>query len=248
MTVSGGQGAPTLSRRPSSEQSSFFGNAKFPFDSSSGSGDLLDDSGYFSSEHAADAEVERFGASVKRNDHRANATADMDARFVNSAKRGRPASPENHEDVFVVQQSDNRSLGGHQKRPCVRRASSPSRSRGPLSTRTTAPMPGDGGAQDASGRPEFVLPPHIPHPMAAMGEFPGLEFSEADLARYAELYERGSERWSQAPMEEWVAGADDVLAKFGDMIDMVGSSLLACLDFCSASRSFTPYTYRSKTI
>jgi hypothetical protein len=43
----------------------------------------------------------------------------------------------------------------------------------------------------------FVLPPRIPHPMAAMGELPGLEFSEADLVRYAELYERGSERWSK---------------------------------------------------
>ena len=58
--------------------------------------------------------------------------------------------------------------------------------------------------------------------MAAMGELPGLLFSETDPARYAELYER---RWSKALMEEWVAGADEVLAEFGDMMDMVSSFL-----------------------
>jgi hypothetical protein len=29
-------------------------------------------------------------------------------------------------------------------------------------------------------------------------------------------------------MEEWVVGADDLLAKFGDMIEMVSRSFLAC--------------------
>ena len=33
-------------------------------------------------------------------------------------------------------------------------------------------------------------------------------------------------------MKEWVTGADDLLAKFGDMLDMVSRSLLACLDPC----------------
>ena len=83
------------------------------------------------------------------------------------------------------------------------------------------------------GAPSFALPPHIPHPTVAMGELPGLEFSDADLTRYAELYEQGSERWSKAPMEEWVAGADEVLAKFGEMIDMVSFYLLAHLNFLS---------------
>jgi hypothetical protein len=79
-----------------------------------------------------------------------------------------------------------------------------------------------------------------------MGELPGLEFSEADLARYAELYERGSERWSKAPMEEWVAGADEVLAKFGEMIDMVSLSFLACAPGLRLPDHI--YPYRSRTI
>ena len=198
-------------RPPSSEQS-FFGNARFPFDSSSG-GDL-DDSGYFS-EHAAD--IDRFGSGPNTIDGSAA------TRFVNSTKRGRPASPSNQDEDIVLQ--SNRPPQARDlppKRPCVRRSSPSSHSRGggPLSARTnTAPMP-ESAPDHASGG-KFVLPPHIPHPMAAMGELPGLEFSETDLARYAALYERGSERWSKAPMEEWVAGADEVLAKFGDMIDMV---------------------------
>ncbi|KAI9453321.1 hypothetical protein BJY52DRAFT_1214213 [Lactarius psammicola] len=202
----GETGAQTTRRPPSrSSERSFFGNAKFPFDSSVvvGSSDNLDDSGYFS-EHA-DMEVDRFGPVKKRNDHVISdpRSADLDTRFVNSTKRGRPASPGNDEDLVMVQQSNRpRDLP---KRPCVHRPSSLSR---------TASMPDEGA-------PAFVLPPHIPHPMAAMGELPGLEFSEADLGRYAELYEQGSERWSKAPMEEWVAGADDVLAKFGEMIDMI---------------------------
>lgn len=205
----GETGAQT--RRPPSEQS-FFGNAKYPFDSSVGSSDL-DDSGYFSPEHP-DTEADRFGPVKRHHDAPANVhpVGTDDAHFVHPTKRARPASPGNDdEDIHMVRQSSRpRDL---QKRPCVRRT--PSHSRGSLSESRTAERALDEGA------PAFFLPPHIPHPTAAMGELPGLEFSEADLARYAELYEQGSERWSKAPMEEWMAGAGDVLAKFGEMIDMI---------------------------
>ncbi|KAH9021036.1 hypothetical protein EDB84DRAFT_1513532 [Lactarius hengduanensis] len=200
-------------RRPpppsSSSEQSFFGNAKFL--SNGGGGGDLDDSGYFS-EHT-DMEVDRFGPVRHAGDPRsvkAHPVPDIDTRFVNSTKRTRPASPGDgdDEDIPMVQQSNRpRDLP-------KRRRASPSHS---LSSRT-APMLES--APD-EGTPAFALPPHIPHPMAAMGDLPGLEFSEADLARYAELYEQGSERWSKAPTEEWVAGADDVLAKFGEMIDMM---------------------------
>ncbi|KAI9434343.1 hypothetical protein H4582DRAFT_793966 [Lactarius indigo] len=202
----------TTTRRPPppSTEQSFFGNAKFLSSGGGGGSGDLDDSGYFS-EHT-DTEADRF-APVKHaagdpRSVKAHAVPDdVDARFVNSTKRVRPASPGNDgddEDGPMVQQS-NRPRGNLPKRPCVRRSPS-------LSSRA---------APDEEGAPAFVLPPHIPHPMAAMGDLPGLEFSEADLARYVELYEQGSERWSKAPMEEWVAGADDVLAKFGEMIDMI---------------------------
>ncbi|KAH9023660.1 hypothetical protein EDB85DRAFT_1990034 [Lactarius pseudohatsudake] len=200
-------------RRPpppsSSSEQSFFGNAKFL--SNGGAGGDIDDSGYFS-EHT-DTEVDRFGPVRHAGDPRsvkAHPVSDMDARFVNSTKRARPASPGDgdDEDIPMAQQPNRpRDLP-------KRRRASPSHS---LSSRT-APMLES--APD-EGTPAFALPPHIPHPMAAMGDLPGLEFSEADLARYAELYEQGSERWSKAPTEEWVAGADDVLAKFGEMIDMI---------------------------
>ena len=203
---------------PPPPEPSFFGNAKFPFDPSSAGGSDLDDSGYFS-EHT-EAEADRFGP-VKRNDtaHASNG-ANIDTRFVHSTKRVRPTSPGDDEDI-VMQQSNRPRDSDLQKRPCVRR--SPSRSHAPLS-RTSSILE---SAPDERA-PSFALPSHIPHPMAAMGELPGLEFSEADLARYAELYEQGSERWSKAPMEEWVAGADEVLAKFGEMIDMVSLSPALC--------------------
>ncbi|KAH8983522.1 hypothetical protein EDB92DRAFT_1568137 [Lactarius akahatsu] len=203
--------AQTTRRPPppsSSSEQSFFGNAKFL--SNGGGGGDLDDSGYFS-EHT-DTEVDRFGPVRHAGDPRsvkARPVPDIDARFVNSTKRARPASPGDgdDEDIPMAQQSNR-----PRDFPKRRRASPSS-----LSSRT-APMLES--APD-EGTPAFALPPHIPHPMAAMGDLPGLEFSEADLARYAELYEQGSERWSKAPTEEWVAGADDVLAKFGEMIDMI---------------------------
>ncbi|KAH9063607.1 hypothetical protein EDB87DRAFT_1703692 [Lactarius vividus] len=201
--------AQTTRRPPPSSEQSFFGSAKFLSNGSAG-GDL-DDSGYFS-EHT-DPEADRFGSVRHVGDPRsvkAHPVPDVDARFVNSTKRARPASPGDgdDEDTPMAQQpSRPRDLP-------KRRRASPSHS---LSSRT-APMLESAPDERA---PPFALPPHIPHPLAAMGDFPGLEFSEADLARYAELYEQGSERWSKAPMEEWVAGADDVLAKFGEMIDMI---------------------------
>jgi hypothetical protein len=57
-----------------------------------------------------------------------------------------------------------------------------------------------------------------------MGDFPGLDFSEADLGRYAELYEKGAERWSRATKEEWLSGANDIMTKFTEMVDMVSLS------------------------
>ena len=197
----------------SSEQQSFFGTPKFPFDttSSSGGGGDLDDSGYFS-EHADDAEANRFGP-MKRNE----STTESSTRFAHSTKRVRPVSPAGNDEDIVVMQQPSRDSDHLLKRPRVHRSSPPSRSHAPLS-RTSSMLE---NARLDEGAPSFALPPHIPHPTAAMGELPGLEFSEADLARYAELYEQGSERWSKAPMDEWVAGADEVLAKFSEMIDMV---------------------------
>ncbi|KAF8259813.1 hypothetical protein EI94DRAFT_1812715 [Lactarius quietus] len=213
-----GGGGQTRRPPPSSEQS-FFGSAKFPFDSSSsGGGGDLDDSGYFSEQ--ADAEADRFGP-VKAHTGDARNGTHMDTHFVNSTKRARPASPSYDGEQDVVTQQSNRPRDSDPpKRPCIRR--SPSRSRAPLSRASSMIE----NAPD-EGAPSFALPPHIPHPTAAMGELPGLEFSEADLARYVELYEQGSERWSKAPMEEWVAGADDILAKFGEMIDMIKDHMSA---------------------
>ncbi|KAN0133388.1 hypothetical protein V8E53_008828 [Lactarius tabidus] len=208
-------GSESGSGRRASEQS-FFGSAKFGFDTSAVSGEM-DDSGYFS-EHADAPEADRFGP-MKRNDsnHAGDRDprngANMDTRFVHSTKRGRPASPGNDQDRDVAMQQSNRSRDSD---PPKRVRHSPDRSRAPLSRTSSMVENAPNG-----GAPAFTLPPHIPHPTAAMGELPGLEFSEADLARYAELYEQGSERWSKAPMEEWVAGADEILAKFGEMIDMI---------------------------
>ena len=223
---SGGLGRPGRA----SEQSSFFGNAKFGFDSSAVGGELLDDSGYFSEHADAEAPSDRFG-SVKRND------ANLDTRFAHSTKRGRPASPGNDQDrevAIAMQQSNRQRDSDSTKRPCVRR-SSPFRSRAPA-------MPENAPNERA---PAFALPPHIPHPTAAFGELPGLEFSEADLRRYAELFEQGSERWSKASTEEWLAGADEILAKFGEMIDLV-NTFLACAP--GLPLFITKYFYRSRII
>ncbi|KAI9507865.1 hypothetical protein F5148DRAFT_49798 [Russula earlei] len=57
--------------------------------------------------------------------------------------------------------------------------------------------------------------------MVTLGDLPGLEFSGADLERYAELYEKGAECWSRSTMEEWLAGANDIMAKFSDLLDII---------------------------
>jgi len=218
--------------RPSSRPS-FFGNAQFPFDNVASN---QDDSGYYSSvSEQTENEGDRLSIPANRTSDavrpagneveakrslsvRTALNPDFDLNFANPTKRTRPASPADREDVILPTRSHELS-----KRPCVRR--SPLRSHGSVSQ---TPLfenvsPGPEGTQ------AFVLPPNVPHPLATMGDFPGLEFSEADLGRYAELYETGAERWSRATMEEWLSGANDIMAKFTEMVDMV--SLSSCLCF-----------------
>lgn len=100
------------------------------------------------------------------------------------------------------------------KRPRVRRSH--------LQSRDSLPGPtAFGNVSPGASQQAFTLPPDVPHPTATIGDLLGLEFSEADLERYAELYEKGSERWSKSTMEEWVAGANDIMARFTEMLDMV---------------------------
>jgi hypothetical protein len=70
-----------------------------------------------------------------------------------------------------------------------------------------------------------LLPHKVSSPTATIEGFPGLEFSEDDLGRYAELYEKGTERWSRSTMDEWLAGANDIMVKFSEMMDMVSPLL-----------------------
>jgi hypothetical protein len=225
-------GAAPAHRPPS--RPSFFGNAQFPFDNVASN---QDDSGYFSSvSEQIENEGDRLSIPANRS-HTARPSAsgneaqaarslnvraalnpDFDLNFANPTKRTRPASPADREDVILPTRSHELS-----KRPCVRR--SPLRSHGSVSQTPVFEnvSPGPGGTQ------AFVLPPNVPHPSATMGDFPGLEFSEADLGRYAELYEKGTERWSGATMEEWLSGANDIMAKFTDMVDMVSLSFRLCL-------------------
>jgi len=219
--------------RPSSRPS-FFGNAQFPFDNAASN---QDDSGYYSSmSEQTDNEGDRLSVPANRSDAvrpaasgneaqptrslnmRAALNPDFESNFANPTKRTRPASPGDREDIILPTRSHELS-----KRPCVRR--SPLRSHGSVSQTPLfeSVSPGPGGTQT------FVLPPNVPHPSATMGDFPGLEFSEADLGRYAELYEKGAERWSRATMEEWLSGANDIMAKFTEMVDMVSLSFRLCL-------------------
>ena len=223
----------TATHRPSSRPS-FFGNAQFPFDNVTNN---QDDSGYYSSvSEQNDNDGDQLSLPSSRSDavrpaasgNEVQATRtrnmrpahnpDFEPNFANPTKRTRPASPGDGEDVILPARSHELS-----KRPCVRR--SPLHSRGsvsetPLIERVS---PGPGGTQT------FVLPPNVPHPSVTMGDFPGLDFSEADLGRYAELYEKGAERWSRATMEEWLSGANDIMAKFTEMVDMVSLSFRLCL-------------------
>ncbi len=135
----------------------------------------------------------------------------FEASFANLTKRIRPASPEDDEGIVL--------LGGRSreselsKRPCVRPSRSPQlhSSHGSLPRVSMTP-----------GETHTMLFPHDPpHPPATIEGFPGLEFTEADLERYAELYEKGTERWSRSTMDEWLAGANDIMTKFTEIMDIV---------------------------
>ncbi len=149
----------------------------------------------------------------------ATANADFEASFANLTKRIRPASPEDNEDVVLVGGRSRESELS--KRPCIRPSHSPlPRSSHGLLPRASLP-------EDVSpGETRAVLLPHnVPHPTATIEGFPGLEFSEADLDRYAELYEKGTERWSRSTMDEWLAGANDIMTKINEIMDMVSPCL-----------------------
>jgi hypothetical protein len=230
-------GAHTQTRRPLTHQS-FFG--QFSFDSAASS---VDDSGYYSSvSEQNDHEGDQI-ASAKRNVPVRHPTTggevymgrntkmqavdgnpDFDADFAKPTKRSlQPASP--GDDVDIAPTRRNSRSHDIPKRLCVRR--SPSRSHGTLPRATALENASAGGTQT------FILPPHVPQPTAAIGDLPGLEFSEADLGRYAELYEQESERWSKATMEEWLAGANDIMVKFTEMIDLVSLYMFClCLALC----------------
>jgi hypothetical protein len=214
--------------RRSLAHQSFFQGGQFSFDSVASS---LDDSGYYSSVSAEqnDAEGQQTAAAQRNAPFRpptadgeiykarntkmpaVGSNPDFDPEFANPTKRIRPASPGNDEDIVLTRQ--NSRSHDVPKRPCVRR--NPSRSHSTLPRATSLDNSSAGGTQTST------YPPNVPHPTAVIGGLPGLEFSEADLARYAELYEQGSERWSKATMEEWLAGANDIMARFTEMIDLV---------------------------
>jgi hypothetical protein len=199
-------------RRPLAHHQSFFGGGQFSFDSVASS---VDDSGYYSSEQN-DHEGDQIAPAKRNNVPTTRPTAGNEV-----YKRIRPSSPGDDEGVVLTRQnSRSRDIP---KRPCFRR--SPSRSHGTLAR----PMPENASAE---GTQTFILPPNIPHPTAAIGDLPGLEFSGADLGRYAELYEQGSERWSKATMEEWLAGANEIMAKFTEIIDLVSFTFYSCLSLC----------------
>jgi hypothetical protein len=156
------------------------------------------------------------------NPRAATVNPDFDGSFANLTKRIRPASPEDNEDIVLV---DSRS---HQselsKRPCIR----PSHSSSLRSSHGSLPQDSVTPLENVSyGETHTVLLPHnAPHPTATIEGFPGLEFSEADLERYAELHEKGNERWSRSTMDEWLAGANDIMTKFTEIMDMVSPSHL----------------------
>ncbi|KAI0064959.1 hypothetical protein BV25DRAFT_1822739 [Artomyces pyxidatus] len=54
-----------------------------------------------------------------------------------------------------------------------------------------------------------------------IGDLPGLELTEADMQRYADLSERARIRWTEASLEEWHEGADEFTEKFGKLMNMV---------------------------
>jgi len=204
-------GAVAAPARGPPSRPSFFGGGQFSIDNVAGTGSL-DDSGYFSVSGQNDNEGDRIpAAAANRNNIVRN--------FTNQAKRIRPASPGDREEVVL-----DARLRELSKRPCVRR--SPLRSHGSLPQATPLGSLSPGG----------TLPPNIPHPTAAIGDFPGLEFSDADLSRYAELYEKGAERWSKSTMEEWLSGTDDIMVRFTEMMDMVSPFIPLMVEFPSRFR------------
>ena len=163
-------------------------------------------------------QVARGGANARA----ATLNPDFDASFANMTKRIRPASPEDNEDIVLVGGQSYQSEPS--KRLCVRpsHGSSLRSSHGSLPRASVTPL-----ENVSSGETHTVLLPHnAPHPTATIEGFPGLEFSEADLERYAELYEKGTERWSRSTMDEWLAGANDIMTKFTEVMDMVSPSHL----------------------
>ncbi|KAI0288934.1 hypothetical protein BC826DRAFT_1034967 [Russula brevipes] len=166
-------------QRPSSHQSSFFGGARFSFDSVASN---LDDSGYYSSmseqhdNEAGDHQLApaKRNAAVRRPLAAAGDTApEAEAR---STKRIRPISPGEREGMVLDAHSHEIS-----KRPRVHR--------GPLRSRDSLPAPtAFGNVSPGGSQQTFTLPPDVPHPTATIGDLLGLEFSEADLERYAELF------------------------------------------------------------
>ena len=145
---------------------------------------------------------------------------DFDASFANLTKRIRPPSEDDEDIVLAGGRSHQSEIS---KRPCVRPNHSPSlRSHDSLPRASVIPL-----ENVSRGETHTALLPHsIPHPTATIEGFPGLEFSEADLERYAELYEKGAEHWSRSTMDEWLAGANDMMAKFTEIMEMVSPSHL----------------------
>ena len=148
---------------------------------------------------------------------------DFDAGFTNLTKRTRPASPEDNEDIVLVGGRSHESELS--KRPCVRPGhSSLLRSSHGSLPRASISIPPE---NVSCGEMHTALLPHNVRNQAVTIEgFPGLEFSEADLERYAELYEKGTERWSSSTMDEWLAGANDIMTRFTEVMDMVSPSHL----------------------
>ena len=150
----------------------------------------------------------------------ATVNPDFDAGFANLTKRIRPASPEGNEDIVLVGGRSHQSELS--KRPCFR----PSHNSSLRSPHNSLPRASVTPLENVScGETQTVSFPHnVPPPTATIEGFPGLEFSEADLERYAELYEKGTERWSRSTMDEWLAGANDVMTKFTEVMEMVSPS------------------------
>jgi hypothetical protein len=157
----------------------------------------------------------------------ATVNPDFDASFANLTKRIRPASPEDNEDIVLVGGRLHQS--GFSKRPCVRpgHSSSLRSPQGSLPRDSVTPL--ESVSCHGEERHTALLPHSAPHPTATIESFPGLEFSEADLERYAELYEKGTERWSRLTMDEWLGGANDIMTKFTEIMDMVSPSHLPIL-------------------